>query len=231
MNRLSRDFTIKGRKENTKEDREVKIYYHSLKNIFKEFKQNITLIKNKFDIVEQLQDNGSQSVAKDIYRFQIVFLEGALDYFLHRLGMYAMRQMYEGKWDKSASYPNIKVPINDVLYVIEHPKKTKWLDNAIMSYHSSKTYMSPNKIRELLILIGKNYFDEIAMELYPNDKSPKDKLEAILKEIFDRRNKIVHQLDCNHKTGLLTDIQKEDVEKYITVVEQFVEKLYNKICN
>ncbi len=47
--------------------------------------------------------------------------------------------------------------------------------------------------------------------------------------IFDRRNKIVHQLDCDHKTGLPTDIQKSDVERYIAAIEQFVKKLYDKL--
>ncbi len=224
MIKLSRNLNIKDRKKDTKEFRKVKRYDYSLDEIFNEFDQNIDLIKQKFEVTIQLKNAGDQSTAKDIYRFQIVFLEGALDYFLHRLGMYAMKQMYEGSWNKSTGYRNIKVPINDVIDAIQHPEKTKWVDSAIISYHSSRTYMSPNGIKELLKLIGQDFFDEISKEL-----SPEIELETILKKIFDRRNRIVHQLDCDHKTGLPTDIQKSDVERYIAAIEQFVKKLYDKL--
>jgi len=223
---LSRNLNIKDRKKDTKESKKVRMYDSSLNEIFEEFYQNIDLIKQKFEIAEQLENIENSNTAKDIYRFQIVFLEGSLDYFFHRLGMYAMKQMYEGNWHKSIRYRNIKVPINDVMYAIQHPEKTKWVDSAIISYHSSRTYMSPNGIKELLKLIEQDFFDDIAIEL-----SPKIELETILKEIFGRRNKIVHQLDCDHKTGLSTDIQKSDVERYIDVIEQFVKKLYNKLNN
>ena len=52
---------------------------------------------------------------KDIYRSQIVFLESALDYYMHCLGIYAMVQMYNNHWDKTRGYSDLKVPIDKVM--------------------------------------------------------------------------------------------------------------------
>lgn len=43
-----------------------------------------------------------------------------------------------------------------------------------------------------------------------------------LKELFDRRNKIVHQNDRDHSSATQEDITKEFVEQYISDIETIV---------
>ena len=191
-----------------------------------QFCKNVETVKEKFHIAEQLDNVHEEKAVKDIYRSQIVFLESALDYYMHCLGIYAMVQMYNNHWDKTRGYSDLKVPIDKVMDAVMHPENTGWIDAVIVSYHASKTYMSAKEIKgQLSLIVGKDFFDKIANEMFYDKESrvkPADKLARALTDLFERRNKIAHQADRNHQTGDLYDINRQDVENAIGVVETFV---------
>ena len=123
------------------------MHVSKLDEMYEQFCKNVETVKEKFHIAEQLDNVHEEKAVKDIYRSQIVFLESALDYYMHCLGIYAMVQMYNNHWDKTRGYSDLKVPIDKVMDAVMHPENTGWIDAVIVSYHASKTYMSAKEIK------------------------------------------------------------------------------------
>jgi hypothetical protein len=51
------------------------------------------------------------------------------------------------------------------------------------------------------------------------------KLKCLLDDAFQRRNKIVHQSDRDHKSGQRFDINFEEVNKFIIEIKRFIDTL------
>lgn len=228
---MNRRIEISSRNENSRSSLVPDMHITKLDEMLNQMNENIESVQGKFRVAERLLELGDTDAAKDIYRSQIVFLESALDYFMHCLGIYAMQQMYLGNWNKTEGYKDLKVPIDRVMHAITHPEDSEWIDDVIVSHHASKTYMSPKEIKEqFTLIIGKDFFDKVADEMY-YDQTSRVKTDAKLKEnldvLFKRRNKIAHQADRDHKTGNLFDIGKENVESAIDTIKTFVYCTYS----
>ena len=223
---MERKLGLSSRNENSRNMLVPDMHVSKLDEMYEQFCKNVETVKEKFHIAEQLDNVHEEKAVKDIYRSQIVFLESALDYYMHCLGIYAMVQMYNNHWDKTRGYSDLKVPIDKVMDAVMHPENTGWIDAVIVSYHASKTYMSAKEIKgQLSLIVGKDFFDKIANEMFYDKESrvkPADKLARALTDLFERRNKIAHQADRNHQTGDSYDINRQDVENAIGVVETFV---------
>lgn len=226
-----RKIQISSRNESTKEARIPEMHISKLDDMLNQFFENITSVNTKFSITKQLENDENEVAAKDIYRSQVVFLESAFDYYMHSLGIYAMEQMYKGNWEKTNGYKDLKIPIDQVMFAIAHPEDTEWIDKAIISHHSSKTYMSSSEIKgQLTLVLRQGIFRKIADKMYYDRSSitkTEVKLETTLNEIFKRRNQIAHQADRNHISGELYEIKKEDVASYIEVIRNFVLTLHD----
>lgn len=217
---------ISPRKENTRDLIIPDMHITRLDEMYDQFICNINAIKEKFEIADRLHMSGELKAEKDIYRSQIVFIESALDYYLHCLGIYATEQMYQSNWDKTDGYKDLRVPIGKVMFAIMHPENTDWLEETIIAYHASKTYMSPKEIKgQLTFVVGKGFYKRVADKMYYDiysRENTEDKLTANLQKIFDRRNRVVHQADREHLTGKEYDVSHEEAELFIGVIEEFV---------
>lgn len=222
------------RNENTRDKNPHEVPLTDLEKIKEQFDKNINSIKERFSIAEELNRNGHEEQEKDIYRTQIVFLESALDYYIHCLSIHASIQMSKNAWPKTGGYKNLTVPIEKVFYAIENPEDSTWIKELIVGHHVTKTYMSSKEIKGQisLIIACKGIFKKIADEMYhvqgSNEKT-QDKLINLLDGLFDRRNKIAHQSDRNHDTGLKYDIVRTDVENYLDEIPKFVEIFHKKV--
>lgn len=64
-------------------------------------------------------------------------------------------------------------------------------------------------------------------ELFPKlDLLGTKELKDKIKEIFKRRNSIVHQMDYNYSTKSQQSITKEEVEEYIKFYDRFIQELH-----
>ena len=51
---------------------------------------------------------------------------------MHRLCIFAMRQMYEGDLDQSDAYRNLMIPVAQVVEALKHPEDQAWVGTAII---------------------------------------------------------------------------------------------------
>ena len=226
---------ISSRKENTRETNAREMHITKIDEIKEQFDDNLKAIRLKFNISKNLHVAGEIEAEKDIYRSQVVFIESALDYYMHVLGIYATEQMYKSNWDKTPSYKNLMVPIDKVMYAILHPEEDNWIDEVIISHHSSKTYMSPKEIKgQLTFIVGKDFYKKVADDMY-YDKYSRNSTEVQLtdnlQKLYSRRNSIVHQMDRNHSTGLLNDITEEEVECFLDFAEHFINSIHKLLTS
>ncbi|HOO32980.1 MAG TPA: HEPN domain-containing protein [Thermotogota bacterium] len=224
---------ISSRKENTREKKTSDLIKEELKKIFLEFSNNLNSIQRKFVVADELVNLKRLDESKDVFRTQIVFLESALDYYIHRLSSFAMIQMSEGNWKKTNSYKNLNIPIEKVLKGLSNPEDLGWLKESIIVHHSSNTYMSSKEIKkQLSLMVEKTLFKSIADKLYYEQGSAEktvEKLENMLNDVFTRRNQIAHQSDRDHFTGERYEIDKETTEFYLNEVGRFAESLYEEL--
>ena len=152
---------------------------------------------------------------------------------MHCLSIYAMQQIYNGNWEGTNSYKNLKIPIGKVLVALEEPENTQWLDEAIIGHHSTKTYMSSSEIKSQLTLVSnESLFNTVAKKMYyiqDSNKNPEVKLKKLLNDAFNRRNKIVHKADRDHSSGIRFDISYEEVNRYILGIKFFIDTLHSKL--
>ena len=80
----NRDLSLSARAENTREPLPEKDpIQFKLSEIKQHFDENLSSIKNQFNIADELFKSGKNEECKNIWRSQIVFLEGILDFYLH----------------------------------------------------------------------------------------------------------------------------------------------------
>ncbi len=217
------------------EIREKKIRYidKDANQMINTFRDNINRINNRFEIVDLLSKHKKTKEANDILRFQIVFVMSSLDFFMHEIYSYGLLKIFKKETPKTRGYNNYKVPLKlleQALYDSENIDE--YLKQAFIDINDSYTFMSSGRIRVLLnVITSEDEFSKVERALknkkiIDNDK----KLDNILDDIYERRNKIAHQTDIDHGDDDKNIIARSEVEYYIDVTTNFVEELYKIIC-
>lgn len=80
------DLNLTARVEDVREpQRAVSPVHFELAEIKKHFDESLTGIEKQGETAAKLLENGQEEECQDIWRSQIVFLEGVLDFFLHEI--------------------------------------------------------------------------------------------------------------------------------------------------
>lgn len=231
--KAERNFDLAQRNESVREKVKITVKEFELSEIFEQFEENIRNIKEKFHTANKLLQEGDEESFKDILRLQIVFLDSALDYYMHCITKYGMNKIFKGEWHKTNKYLKFMVPLEQVEHAIKNCEDTNWFLELVNNTYSKDTFMEANSIKEQLNLIDIDLRD-IANEVFneENNKQKRfDKLKEILNKLFYRRNAIAHQSDRLHEDGKKKEISKEEVENYIDYVEKIVISIHKKIEN
>lgn len=61
-------------------------------------------IQRQIAVADELAASDKLDEAKDIWRAQIIYAEGILDFYIHELSKYALVKMFLGEWEKSKPY-------------------------------------------------------------------------------------------------------------------------------
>lgn len=230
---MKRKIAIQPRKENVRDKRVVRVVNFQLSQILQHFEENMLSIKRHFSLADELFADGRINEAKDIWRTQIVFLESALDYYMHEITKFGMRKIFNNEWGKSEKFNNYNLKLEDVIYAISNPEDTVWFENHVNDSFRNKTFMDFEPLKDQLSLIGVKP-ELVADEAYyvqgSSDKTI-DQLKRHIKRIFCRRNAIAHQSDRNHETGSINDISKSDVIDCIDHIEKIVKAIDKCIQN
>lgn len=227
---MSRDLALKGRDEGVREKRVLQVVEFELDSIMQYFNENIVSIKDKF-VVANMIFQEDEDASRDIWRSQIVFLESALDYYMHCITKYGMNKMFKGEWGKTEKYNNFMVPLRKVEHAMKNIEDTTWFCELVNDVYANDTFMEANSIKNQLNLIGIDIQKVARAAFYDrgSTEKPLDKLKRIINTLFSRRNLIAHQSDRFHENGEKQDIDGNEVQRYIDDVIKIVTSIHEEI--
>lgn len=221
-----RDFSLTPRSEGTREPRPVADpVQFTLAQIKAHFDESLASIQSQFAVAEDLKTNGKTDECKDIWRSQIVFLEGILDFYIHEMSKYAVYQMFLGRWSKSQKYENLQIKMSDVETALNSPESKIWFFKFLNERFSRDVFLSVESMKDQLNLLSLNFCDVMKTAFSANDENAGKKF---IRELFERRNAIAHQVDRSHTTAEKNDISREYVEECISGLRSIVYAIHNK---
>lgn len=215
--------------QRNKNDVQLQVVEFNLNQIKSHFDDNILNIEQNFEIVDKMIAINEIDKSKNILRSQIVFLESALDFYLHELSKCGMLKIFNGDWPKTERYNNLKVEMKLIDTAIKNPESCDWLLNYINEKNKKEVYISLDSMRDQLNLLGIE-FESVVNNAFSN-KSNSEGIplngKQVIKDLFNRRNEIAHQSDRNHFNSEQNDITKEYVLENIDYVKSIIEAIHN----
>lgn len=207
------------------------IIIYEVAEIKKHFDENMELLKNQFQIADDLVSNENIEAAETIWRTQVVLLASAFDYFMHEIVWFGLYQMFTGNWAKSDGYSKLTVTMLQLQDVIDNPEDECWFKEYITSSYKTATMMSYKDIKKYLSLIDisiQNVADRAFHQIGCTVKTKKQ-FEDKLEMVYRRRNSIAHQSDRAHEDAERKTITKEQVENYIDIVNRVVSAIIDEV--
>lgn len=192
------------------------------KELLAKFNFSIKSIKEKFSL---LDFPISDELKLNILRGQVSLLLSAVDFYIHEIIKIELLNIIKGERKKTPSLKNCMISVEVFLEYLSSPNTNNQIfEDEIIYRNSFKSFLEPDKMAEALSLITE---EKIFKELFPKlgllgTKELKDKI----KEIFKRRNSIVHQMDYNYSTKSQQSITREEVEEYIKFYDKFIQELH-----
>lgn len=200
----------------------------SLDEIRRHFEDSLFSVKAQYTVADIIKESGYDNDCKTIWRSQVVFAEGLLDYFIHEMSKFCLFRMFTGQWKKTEKYDRFMVPMSKVEDAIASTESKDWFFDYVNERFSRDVFLSHESMKDQLNLIGIG-FVETMMKAFPEYNNREDANEygkKVVKELFQRRNDIVHQNDRSHASAKQKDITKEFVEDYIVKIESIVNAIY-----
>lgn len=221
---MDRNLDLTPSQENVRDPHQPAVVKFRLEEIKQHFVDNMLEIKAQFDVSELLLNQGKQDDAENIWRYQIVFLESAFDFYLHEVTKYGLSNIFEGRWKKTQKYHNIKIDIELLEKILNDDCGDDWFATFINALYAKVTMVSYESVKDHINLIGldvSKIADKAFYEL-GSDERTIDKMKRIVNELFNRRNVIAHQSDRKHANAEKNSITREQVEYFILNIEKIV---------
>ena len=211
-----RDLTLTPRVEDIRDKQPVvSVIEFDLAQIKERFDNNLASIRKQFDIAEALKAEGKIEECETVWRSQVVFLESALDFYIHEVSKYGMLNIFSGNWEKTEKYNNYQVPMKYVEEGFKNPESKAWLLQYLNERFSTEVYLSADSMKNQLNLLGL-FFEPVMEKAFPKPSAPDSSYREgrkVVKELFERRNQIAHQTDRKHNDATQNTISKEYVEQ------------------
>lgn len=195
------------------EQRKKKIKF-PYKDVKRHFDENLSDIEEKFALADREKSTGDLKSAQEIWRSQIVFLDSALDFYIHEVAKLGIIRIFDRDWEETKKYRKIKVSMDFALKMAESYENADALLDEIDEINQYNCFMKFGKIQETLHLIGLD-----------GDASNQETID----DLCNRRNQIVHQSDRLPNNPKKQDISDQTVRDYIDVVRSLVEDIDSKV--
>lgn len=223
-----RDLSLTPRKENLRDAKPIEPpVQFSLVEIQQHFNESMDSIKAQFEVADALLSTGNNAGCRTVWRSQVVFAEGLLDYYIHEMSKYCLFRMFTGNWQKSEKYASFKVPMAKVEEALLASESKDWFFDYMNERFSRDVFLSKENMHQQLNLIGIG-FNQVMSRAFPNDTEKASSKEGaqIVEDLFRRRNVIAHQDDRSHASAIQNDITKEYVIDYINKVEAIANAMH-----
>lgn len=216
------------RTESVRDSRPVHNPLHfDLEQIKNHFDESFISICNQFDVAEELNNQDKTAECQNIWRSQVVFFEGILDFYLHEISKYALYQMFRGDWEKSERYNSLKISMKEVENALEFSESKEWFFAYISQEYSKTVFLSAESMKDQLNLIGLPFKDVMHKAFHKETINESQKFGAeVVKQLFERRNKIAHQIDRSHESADQNSISREYVEIYMNQIKDIVNAIH-----
>jgi len=229
-----RTLALSPRIEDVREKQQpVPVVSFSLQEIKAHFDSSIASIRRQFDVARQLKEAGFEDDQKNIFRSQIVFLESALDFYLHELNKYGLMQIFNSAWDKTEPYKNLKIPMRHLEEGLKAPETSGWFLEFISEAYSRDVFTSFEYMKDQMNMLGLKFSDLLNQAFPPSSDPtiPSKTGKQIIRDLYDRRNQIAHQTDRSHANATQNDITENYVLSCISDVEILVTHLHTAAIN
>ena len=218
-----RDLSLTPRNEETRERIIVSPVHFPLTDIKQHFDESMQSVKEQFTVADNLLSEGNAEGCRIIWRSQIVFAESLLDFYIHEMSKYCLFRMFIGEWQKSEKYKNLEIKMSEVEEALSAKESDEWFFDYLNERFTKDVFLSGDSMRDQLNLIGISFGEAMHRAFRKDTINASDKYGyRLVKQLFDRRNKIAHQNDRDHSSAAQTNITKEFVEQYISDIEAIV---------
>ena len=224
-----RDLSLTPRNEETREQNVIVSPVHfPLTDIKQHFDESMQSVKEQFTVADNLLSEGNAEGCRIIWRSQIVFAESLLDFYIHEMSKYCLFRMFTGEWQKSEKYKNLEVKMSKVEEALSAKESDEWFFEYLNERFTKDVFLSGDSMRDQLNLIGISFGEAMHRAFHKDTVNASDKYGyRLVKQLFDRRNKIAHQNDRDHSSAAQTNITKEFVEQYISDIEAIVNAIHD----
>jgi hypothetical protein len=178
--------------------------------------------------VVQLRLPGDYS---DLLRMSLVYCLSALDKLLHDLITHEMVEIYTGRRVPTQRYQSENLTFDNhvSLATATVPPAEIIFENIVRTKLSHLCFLDPSKLAEGLSLVWDeaHKWQVIASALRRDDKQVKTEL----RNLYKRRNAIVHEADRDPSTSQKLPITTADTERARVFIGELGEIVYNLTCN
>lgn len=220
MSRYGEDFKVSERKIESREKRErTRIKNIDLDDVQKRFDESIADVERLFTVFDELKEKGLDG-GDDILRSQILFLDSALDFYVHEITKFGLVQIVDcvPGWTVTDSFKKFKVSLNFLRRVYQNREDIKVILKELNASIQYSSFMRFDAVRTQLNLIGLDDVDGL------------DAFKSVIDGLSQRRNEIAHASDRDAK-GEKQDINKELVHSYVTKLKEFQSLVHNAVVN
>lgn len=224
-----RNLSLTPRIEGKRDKKTVSMPVHfSLSEIKQHFDDSMQSVKNQLTVADKLLADGNTEGCHIIWRSQIVFAEGLLDFYLHEMSKYGLFRMFNGEWQKSERYKNLQISMSKVEEGLAAKKSNEWFFEFLNERFSRDVFLSGDCVRDQLNLMGIKFEEAMHRAFQKETVNASAKYGYnLIREHFKRRNEIAHQNDRDHSSAVQTPITKEYVEQYISETETIINAIHD----
>lgn len=184
-----------------------------LNKIQTDFDRNIQDIETKFNLAQSILSTSPDS-AKDIWRSQIVFLDSALDFYIHEIARFGMSKIINDEWVDTKLFNKFQISMRLAKILIVTPENLNLFMDEIDETNQKNCFMKFENLQKQLKLIGVSIAKDESNENQINN-------------LFKRRNEIAHQADFSN--GVKNNITEQEVRDFIDAVKILQTKIQNAI--
>ena len=230
-----RDLSLQPRLEDVRDKQIIRhtTVMFSPEEIKKHFDDSVAEIEKQFETAKHLADSGDSVECENIWRSQVIFIESSLDYYLHEISKCGFISILNGKWDKTERYNSFRIPMSEVERLIQNPESSTEISEYIIDRFSREVYLSFESMRDQLNMLGIPFNDVMERAFpKPDDKDVEYRDgKTVVRDLFNRRNHIAHQLDKNHYDGVKEPITEAFVMQCISEVNLIVNSIHSFVIN
>lgn len=186
----------------------------NFERIKKNINDNINDVKSKFALATREMTTDIHA-AEEIWRSQVVFLDSALDFYVHEVTTYGIVKIFNGEWPVTKSFNEKRVSLGFSINLMKNSENAvSLLTDEINRLNQQYCFME---------------YDNISINLKMVGITPEKSMHAAIDNFYKRRNLIAHQSDRLPGDINKQPISEQNVLDFISLVESFVNDINAKV--